>query len=721
MATNVCWGIEVGAGAVKAVKLEADEGRVSVADFAVIPHPKVLSTPDLDVDDAVRVALGALVSQRDLSGATLAVSVPGHQSFARFAKLPPVEKKKVPDIVKFEAVQQIPFPITDVEWDYQTFVSPDSPEVEVGIFAVTRAKIMEKLAQLNDVGLTPELATLSPVAVYNALAYDLEFTEKTPGTIIMDVGTTATDLIFADQGRVWVATFPVGGHAFTDALVGSFKLSYSKAEKLKREAEQTKHARHVFQAMRPVFTDLVQEVQRRMGFYQNSHPGAEIKRLIGVGSTFQLPGLRKYLKQQLGIEVYRLEEFKRLTVEGPRKSEFDAAAGGLATAVGLALQGLGRGTLNANVMPVAVLRDSMWKRKRVWFGAAAGVAAATGAVMLLRPLLDSSAVASATRAESVARAVSLAGQLSGEANSQGLTEGAEGDLTAAKIVALATTPEVMANLSRDLGLLTAAAVEAAAGQSVPAEVAATPLTLVRLATAYEVPAAAGEGDPFAEPTYAEEPTYGAEGEEQPSGEGGEGGAGTDGPETEQIDITKRRRVMVTAEFRTGHPDARRFARETLAAWLRANATREGVPYTVYVPEDGVEVVLAGQTAPNAGFGGAAPAGSRVTFGGARGGGPAAPPGFGREEERGGGRFAGGPPGAPPGGGFAAPPAWGGAAAPASGGAEPEVSETELLQKLESLAPVAAPPVGPAGATVVLRWALLLPEPVAATGGEENQG
>jgi Tfp pilus assembly PilM family ATPase len=59
------------------------------------------------------------------------MSVPGHAAFARFAKLPPVEPKKVPDIVKFEAVQQIPFPIEQVEWDYQTFVAEDSPEVEV--------------------------------------------------------------------------------------------------------------------------------------------------------------------------------------------------------------------------------------------------------------------------------------------------------------------------------------------------------------------------------------------------------------------------------------------------------------------------------------------------------------------------------------------------------------------------------------------------------------
>lgn len=118
---------------------------------------------------------------------------------------------------------------------------------------------------LGDVGVTPEIATLSPIAAYNAIAYDLSFTEKSPGTILLDIGTVATDLIIADSGRVWVRTFPIGGHQFTEALVNTFKLSYTKAEKLKKEAEQTKHARHVFQAMRPVFADLVQEVHARSG------------------------------------------------------------------------------------------------------------------------------------------------------------------------------------------------------------------------------------------------------------------------------------------------------------------------------------------------------------------------------------------------------------------------------------------------------------------------
>ncbi|HBU41853.1 MAG TPA: pilus assembly protein PilM, partial [Microbacterium sp.] len=286
---NECWGIELGASAIKALKLGLKpDGSVEVLDFAIIPHKKVLSTPDLDADDAMRVAIGQLVSQYDLESAPIAISVPGHQAFARFAKLPPVEPKKVAGLVQYEAVQQIPFPLEEVEWDFQTFMSPDSPEVEVGIFAITKQRIERELSLFRDVGLSPDAINIAPVSAYNAMAYDLQFTEKTPGTVIMDVGTTSTDLIIADAGRVWMRTFPIGGHHFTEALVDKFKLTYAKAERLKREAERSKHSRHVFQAMKGVFADLAQETQRSIGYHSSLHPDANLSRVVGIGSTFRL-------------------------------------------------------------------------------------------------------------------------------------------------------------------------------------------------------------------------------------------------------------------------------------------------------------------------------------------------------------------------------------------------------------------------------------------------
>src|SRR5262245_37103700 len=341
----------------------------------------------------IRLGLGQFISQKNLEGEHLVMSVPGHSAFARFAKLPPVEPKKVPDIVKFEAVQQIPFPIDEVEWDYQTFTSEDTPEIEVGIFAITRERVQQRLGLYAEVGMSPESMTLSPVSVYNAMNYDLSSASggKLKGPMVfIDIGTQATDVIVAESGRCWIRTFPLGGTHFTEAIASAFKLSYSNAEKLKLEASDSKYAKQIMQAMRPVFSDLLQDLQRSIGYYQSLHRHSELTSRVGIGSTFKIPCLRKFLGQQLQIEVHRLDEYKRIAVTGREAASFAENAVNMASAYGLALQGVGSAQINANLVPVKTLRDQMWQSKTKWFAAAAAVVMLGSGMMLYRPLVDGS-------------------------------------------------------------------------------------------------------------------------------------------------------------------------------------------------------------------------------------------------------------------------------------------------------------------------------------------
>ncbi|MDH3584915.1 MAG: pilus assembly protein PilM, partial [Phycisphaerae bacterium] len=205
---NDSWGIEIGANAIKALRLQRTGSDVAIADYDVIPFKKVLTTPEIDIEETIRLGLDQFQARHQVGKAAVVASVPGHRAFARFAKLPPVEPKKVPDIVKFEAVQQIPFPIEEVEWDYQTFQNPDAPDVEVGIFAITKERVVSWLGHFQAVGIPVHGLTLSPVAIYNGLAYDLEMDDDSPGTILLDIGTMATDLIIVDAGRIWLRTIP---------------------------------------------------------------------------------------------------------------------------------------------------------------------------------------------------------------------------------------------------------------------------------------------------------------------------------------------------------------------------------------------------------------------------------------------------------------------------------------------------------------------------------
>lgn len=574
--TNACWGIEVGAHAIKAVKLEATgDGGARLADWALIPHPKVLSTPGVDPNDVIRVSLGALANQVDLGKASIAVSIPGHSSFARFAKLPPVEPKKVADIIKFEAQQQIPFPLDQVEWDYQTFKVEDSPELEVGIFAVTKERINERLQMLDDVGVTPNYVNLSPIAVYNALAYDLEFSANTPGTIIVDIGTTSTDLVIATPGRMWVRTFPLGGHQFTEALVNQFQLSYPKAEKLKREAQDTKHARQVFQAMRPVFTDLAQDIQRSIGYFQSLHPDAQLNRVIGVGETWRLPGLRKYLKQQLGMDVYRIETFKKIGTGGgglgdndsedggdvktvdtnDRNAAFNEASVAMTTAYGLALQGLDLNAVKGNLMPVANVRKTMWREKGKWFALAAGVAAAAGGVMFINPVKAKLVESSVQPDPIIASTARQAKDLADKANSENATKAGEVDLRAANIASMLEHRDAYAMMVDDIKSIFAYTNERAKNWSPTAG-----------AAAIKIPDGGVLNLALAQSDYT--------------------GAAADASASSTEGSAAFPTIEIIMQVNTSAPEPRRFLADTVSKWLVDNSTRANLPYVIEYDRDG---------------------------------------------------------------------------------------------------------------------------------------
>jgi type IV pilus assembly protein PilM len=366
------WGIDIGNRALKAVKLvRGDGGQLRVDDFEVIEHENVLSNAGDNRESLVQSALANFVQRHMTKGGVVGVSVSGVSSFARFIKLPPVEPKKIPEIVRFEAIQQIPFPLDDVEWSYQLFQSPDSPDVEVGIFAMRRELINAHIKQFTDVDLNVQVVQMNPLAVYNAMYHD----NRLQGTtMLIDLGAENTDLIIADGETIWLRSIPIGGNNFTEVLVKSFKLPFNKAEDLKRNANTSKYARQIFQAMRPVFADLVAEIQRSIGFYSSVHRDSRIKKVLALGGAFKLAGLQKYLQQNLQLEVEKLNDIAAgAPADAKLATTFNQNLLSLVSAYGLAIQAMGESKITSSLLPLKIRRAKIWRDKTKWFGAAAAI------------------------------------------------------------------------------------------------------------------------------------------------------------------------------------------------------------------------------------------------------------------------------------------------------------------------------------------------------------
>ncbi len=386
------WGIDIGQVSLKALRLREVEGQLQADALEIIEYPQILSEPQADGMSLIREALENFMARHNVAGSVVCVSAPGQTGFTRFVKLPPVETKKVPDIVRFEAQQQIPFAIDETVWRWQRFQDPNSPDVEIGIFAMKRDDISEVLRHFEQLQLPVDMVQMTPLALYNFMSYDGQLAPD-GATLLCDVGANKTDLVVAEGPRIWTRTVNIGGSDFTEALVKAFKLSFAKAEKLKRTAATSKYARQIFQAMRPVFADLSQEIQRSVGYYTSMRRDARFKRVLGLGNGFRLPGLQKFLEQQLSIPVTRVDGYNRLTTaEGVNVPAFEDNVLSLAVPYGLAVQGLELSKVTTNLLPDEVARRRRWKKKQPWFVAAAVVLLLALAGPVYRAYVDLSAL-----------------------------------------------------------------------------------------------------------------------------------------------------------------------------------------------------------------------------------------------------------------------------------------------------------------------------------------
>jgi type IV pilus assembly protein PilM len=200
--------------------------------------------------------------------------------------------------------------------------------------------------------------------------------------VLLDIGADNSDLVITDGTRIWRRNLPLGGNHFTRALTKELKLTFAKAEHLKRNATQADDPKALFQAMRPVFNDLLTEVQRSIGYFTNLDRRAKISRGVALGNAMKLPGLQRYLAQNLGFDLARVESFRGLSgtavVDAPAFKENVLAFG---VCYGLALQGLRDTKIKTNLLPREIVQERLVRAKKPW---AVGAAAA----LLLGALLS---------------------------------------------------------------------------------------------------------------------------------------------------------------------------------------------------------------------------------------------------------------------------------------------------------------------------------------------
>lgn len=364
------WGIDVSKYSVKVARLEGSGRNVTLTHVGVFPYEGAGSGEPGGVDPQIKAALARVKAEYKISGEPVVLSLPSHSILNRLVKLPPVEDAKIPEVVKYEAQSQIPFPMDEVLWDYQYVDREYVPgeEKEVILFAIKREIVEQFLANLADLGLNVEAVQFAPVALFNFLVRDQELSGP---TVALDMGAENTDLIVIDGTKFWVRNLPITGNDLTKALQKTFNLPFEEAEKLKLRAAQSQQAQKIFNAVQPVLRDLVNEINRSTGYYKSISKTSKFEKILLLGNATKTLNFQKFISQSLQLPAVRLQKLNTIAVGGQvDPGDLQEHLAGLGTALGLALQGLGETVNRINLLPPAHRRRKELRRKQPYVVAA---------------------------------------------------------------------------------------------------------------------------------------------------------------------------------------------------------------------------------------------------------------------------------------------------------------------------------------------------------------
>ncbi|HEX5398176.1 MAG TPA: type IV pilus assembly protein PilM [Verrucomicrobiae bacterium] len=369
--------VDFGAGSLKLAEFETNEaGGLRLKTFSIKPLGAE-GSQEATREKIILKALQEALAEKGIKARDVNVCAPGFHVFSKFVKLPPVDANKVTQIIQYEAQQNVPFPLSEVVWDYQILGSAPSGELEVLLVAV-KSDVVEGLFRIAaEAKLRLNLCDASPAALCNAFRYNYGDLEDC--TMLLDIGAKTSNLLFFEKGKVFSRSINLGANAITQDFANESKMKFEVAEQIKvvegfvslggayAEPENANQAA-VAKIARQFMTKLHIQVNQTMQFYRGQQNGSAPQRVFLAGGASIMPYTAQFFAEKLQVPVEYFNPFRNVEID-PTVSleELAQVAHSLGEVVGLGLRNLANCPVEMNLMPESTVRWRTFNEKKPYF------------------------------------------------------------------------------------------------------------------------------------------------------------------------------------------------------------------------------------------------------------------------------------------------------------------------------------------------------------------
>jgi type IV pilus assembly protein PilM len=341
-------GVDISTSAVKMVELSsAGKGtyRLEGYSIAAIPKDAIVDgnvTGLEQVSDAVKLAWKLLGSREKRTALALPSAAVITKKVLMSADL---RESDMEAQVEAEANQYIPFPLEEVNIDFQVIgPAPSNPdEVEVLIAAARKEKIEDRVAAAEDAGLkvtVMDIDTYATEAAYSVVANQLPNMGKDQTVMIVDIGAVMMHInVLHDNKSIYIREQAFGGSQLTQEIQRRFGLSVEEAEIAKRKGGLPDS--YESEVLQPFMQSMSTEVARALQFFTSSTQYNRVDHIVLAGGCAAIPTVDVMVQDRTQVNTIVANPFQSMSFGSRVKQQqvaIDAPA--LIIACGLAMRGV---------------------------------------------------------------------------------------------------------------------------------------------------------------------------------------------------------------------------------------------------------------------------------------------------------------------------------------------------------------------------------------------
>jgi type IV pilus assembly protein PilM len=273
-----------------------------------------------------------------------AVAVPAANVITKIIKMPAnLTDQDRQTQIEMEADHYIPYPLDEVNLDYQVLGSqePNAAEVDVIMAACRKEVVDDYLAVIQGRGLTPTVVDIETYAMehsYELIANHMPGGGMEKAVAILDVGATTTTINVMHNNRsVYTRHHAFGGRQLTEEIQRRYGLSYEEAGLAKKQGGLPDN--YQTDVLRPFMEAMCQEIMRALQFFYSSSPFNNVDQLLLAGGCAQIPGIDELVAARIGVPSMVANPFASMSISSRIKPQLlSNDAPSLMIACGLALR-----------------------------------------------------------------------------------------------------------------------------------------------------------------------------------------------------------------------------------------------------------------------------------------------------------------------------------------------------------------------------------------------